>query len=149
MRIDLTTPEGRQAANEAAARLCGFRQAALIPSHTGEMVWVHRERRGATVHAPDFLAGLRPDGTCDESKVNGELLWMVWCAIKAVSNEVALWWGAPEGAGDWCWNCSEYIDQCIGATASHAHPVAALLLVADALKLLDIARAEGKGAKTP
>ena len=139
MRIDLTTPEGRQAANEAAAKLCGLYIA--NPEGWKSPLWGYPGRDICTVAAPDFLAGLRPDGTCDESKVDWKLWGRVATAIRR--GGFSLHVGMPpiptqEGG---------YGVRCGGTRIHHADPVAALLLAAGHAGLLDIARAEGKGEK--
>ena len=109
MSLDLSD---RRAVNEAAARLCGivldFAQ-----------------------YPPDFLSGLRPDGTCDESKVDWKLWGRVATAIRR--GGFSLHVGMPpiptqEGG---------YGVRCGGTRIHHADPVAALLLAAGHAGLLE------------
>ncbi|HUS92180.1 MAG TPA: hypothetical protein VM695_10045 [Phycisphaerae bacterium] len=83
--------------------------------------------------APDFLSGLRPDGTCDESKVNGDLLWRVLLACRGDCYIVSL---------HVHWNGEGWDSFAMGRSYHHAHPVAALLLAAGHARLLD--KGEGK-----
>lgn len=77
----------------------------------------------ATSHMgpPEYLRGLRPDGTCDEGAVDGALVWEMMLAVKrrgvavALVSETTLWWAGES-------------DKRI-IKAHHAHPAAALALV--------------------
>ena len=126
-KIDLTTPKGRAAANEALAKLCGITNLRL--SVTGVLVATDD---GCVISA-NFLTGLRHDGTCDEVQVNCELLGRLVLRLK---ERVWLWWDGCEWVGE----ATDGKEQ-----ATHAHPAVALYLVAEAVGLLDAAPDAEKG----
>jgi len=111
MKIDLTTPWGRHAVNEALARLTE------LPN------------------CPDFLAGLRPNGTCDESQVNGDLLWKVMRRLAEGDKAVSLTRFEDKHTkrpdtmhGSWLADTRE-----LRGCGQHDHPIVALAIAARGL----------------
>ena len=119
-------------ANAELARLCGYEE------RNG--FWFAPETLatcGAAGHwgVPDFLAGLLPDGSCDEAKVNWDVLGRAVKAMREAPGayRIKLVW-LSEAAGYPGWH-AEYVHRrsSVGHPAentTHAHPVAALYLAA-------------------
>ena len=99
----------RDAVNGKLAKLCGYPAAMMDYVSRGDV--------------PDFLRGLRPDWTCDEAEVDGDLLWRM---VLAMGSPVTI---AKLGKA--------WVVYCHGIARTHVHPVAALARCAEDAGLLD------------
>ena len=154
MKLDLTTPEGRRKANEALAKLCGWSYCTQTRTtecdDSGEDGgWRDHQVTGWVAPGqnspyspwprpapPDFLRGLRSDGTCNEAEVDGDLLWKVMRAIEARDCRLL----TLRHSVDWCVSFHEPPQKGVGGllhTQHHWHPVAALALCAAAAGLFE------------
>ena len=118
----IKTPEGQARVNEALAVMCG------IPREKGAL------RQIQQMWPPRFLAGLLPDGSCDEEQVDGALLWRVMRAA-ARDNEISLraYWDDDTDSKAWD---AEAWDDSSGISCHHAHPTVAMAELAEGLGLL-------------
>ena len=119
----IKTPEGQARVNEALAVMCG------IPREKGAL------RQIQQMWPPRFLAGLLPDGSCDEEAVDWALLGKLWRAIEAADarlvqlRHVILWQAEARFPPVDC-VAGELVE------GRYWHPVVALALVAEGLGLL-------------
>lgn len=111
-------------ANWELAALCGIRKGEPCLDGTPAEYWVHDD--GHAIPLPDFFAGLRADGTCDEAAVDGDLLWKVMMALSCYVDQ--FWPASPGGV----WR----VRVVGGGIMKHAHPIAALYLCARAAGIL-------------
>lgn len=108
--------------NAALAKLCGWTQ---WPSGAAKG-WDWRPPEGAwdrhCAHClPDFLAGLRPDGSCDEALVDWALVGKLYCRLRHVTE---LAWSRPCGP----WFCRDLTPERITEQRAFRHPHPAVAL---------------------